>query len=317
MKKRYLITLLIILSFLSLFIGVTDIKLVDIINFNEEKVEVFYITRVSRLISIVVAGAGLSISGLIMQQISRNKFVSPTTAATVDFAKLGILFSILGFNPTNTMGKMLIAFVFSLIGTILFMKMIKSIKFKNIILVPLLGIMLGKIVNSITMFFAYKYDLIQNLASWMEGDLSQIMKGNYELLYISIPALVVAFLYANKFTIVGMGEDFSTSLGLNFNFIVNIGYGIIALITAVTIISVGDIPFLGLIIPNIVTMYLGDNLKNTLYHTALLGPIFLLICDILGRIIIFPFEISIGLMVGVIGSIIFLYLIVRRRKNES
>lgn len=317
MKKRYLITLLIILSFLSLFIGVTDIKLVDIINFNEEKVEVFYITRVSRLISIVVAGAGLSISGLIMQQISRNKFVSPTTAATVDFAKLGILFSILAFNPTNTMGKMVIAFAFSLVGTVLFMKMIKSIRFKNIILVPLLGIMLGKIVNSITMFFAYKYDLIQNLASWMEGDLSQIMKGNYELLYISIPALVVAFLYANKFTIVGMGEDFSTSLGLNFNFIVNIGYGIVALITAVTIISVGDIPFLGLIIPNIVTMYLGDNLKNTLYHTALLGPIFLLICDILGRIIIFPFEISIGLMVGVIGSIIFLYLIVRRRKNES
>ena len=159
--------------------------------------------------------------------------------------------------------------------------------------------MLGKVVNSITTFFAYKYDLIQNLSSWMEGDLSMIMKGNYELLYLSIPVVVIAFLYANKFTVAGMGEDFATNLGLKYNSVVNIGLIIVAVISAVTIITVGNIPFLGLIVPNIVSLYLGDNLKNSLYHTALLGPIFLLACDIFGRIVIFPFEISIGTTVGV------------------
>lgn len=317
MKKRYLILILIVLSFISLFIGVSDIKITDIFALDTDKIEVLLISRVPRLLSIVVAGVGLSISGLIMQQISRNKFVSPTTAATIDFAKLGILASMLIFTSAGMMEKMIIAFIFSMVGTVIFMKMTKKIKFKNIVFIPLLGMMLGKVVGSITTFFAYKYDLVQSVSSWMEGDLSMIMKGSYELLFLSIPVVVIAFLYANKFTIAGMGEDFAVNLGLNYNSVVNIGLAIVALISAVTIITVGDIPFLGLIIPNIVTMYLGDNLKNTLYHTALLGPIFLLVCDIFGRVIVFPFEISIGLTVGVIGSIIFLYMIIRRITNEE
>lgn len=317
MKKRYLLGILILLSTISLFIGVTNINIKDIFNSDFYKIEVLLISRVPRLVSIIVAGIGLSISGLIMQQISRNKFVSPTTAATVDFAKLGILTSMLIFTSASTIERMIIAFIFSMVGTVIFMKMTKKIKFKNIVFIPLLGMMLGKVVNSITTFFAYKYDLIQSISSWMEGDLSMIMKGSYELLYLSIPVVIIAFLYANKFTIAGMGEDFSISLGLNYNSVVNIGLGIVALISSVTIITVGNIPFLGLIVPNIVTMYMGDNLKSTLYHTALVGPIFLLVCDILGRVIIFPFEISIGLMVGVIGSIMFLYMIARRLAHEE
>lgn len=317
MKKRYLFIILIILSIISLFVGVTNISVNDILSFNIDKIQILLISRLPRLIAIIVAGVGLSISGLIMQQISKNKFVSPTTAATADFAKLGILFCIMIIPGATVMQKMIISFIFAGLGTILFMKMIKAIKIKNIIFVPLIGMMLGKIIGSITTFFAYKYDLVQNISSWMEGDMSLIMKGSYELLYLSIPMVIIAFLYANKFTIVGMGEDFAINLGVNYNFVVNVGLAIVSLICAVTIITVGNIPFLGLIIPNIISLYSGDNLKKTLYHTALLGPIFLLACDILGRFIIFPFEMSISLTVGVIGSIIFLYMIIRGSKNEG
>lgn len=316
MKKRYLTLALIILSLISIFVGVTDISIRDIVNMDMEKINIIFITRIPRLVSLLVAGIGLSISGLIMQQISRNKFVSPTTAATADFAKLGVLVSMLIFTGANNMQKMIIAFVFAILGTMLFMKIVKGMKVKNIIFVPLIGMMLGKIVGAITSFIAYKFDLIQNISAWMQGDTSMIMKGGYELLYISIPMVVLAFMYANKFTIAGMGEDFAINLGLNYNLVVNIGLGIVALISAVTIITIGNIPFLGLIIPNIVSMYMGDNLKNTLYHTALMGPIFLLACDILGRLIIFPFEISIGLIVGVVGSLIFLMMIARRVSYE-
>lgn len=317
MKKRYLFIILIILSIISLFVGVTNISVNDILSFNIDKIQILLISRLPRLIAIIVAGVGLSISGLIMQQISKNKFVSPTTAATADFAKLGILFCIMIIPGATIMQKMIISFIFAGLGTILFMKMIKAIKIKNIIFIPLIGMMLGKIIGSITTFFAYKYDLVQNISSWMEGDMSLIMKGSYELLYLSVPMVIIAFLYANKFTIVGMGEDFAINLGVNYNFVVNVGLAIVSLICAVTIITVGNIPFLGLIIPNIVSLYSGDNLKKTLYHTALLGPIFLLACDILGRFIIFPFEMSISLTVGVIGSIIFLYMIIRGIKNEG
>ena len=270
------------------------------------------ISRIPRLVSILVAGIGLSVSGLIMQQISRNKFVSPTTAATTDFAKLGILVGMMYMGQAGQMTKMLVAFIFAMVGTVVFMTMMKKIQLKNIIFVPLVGMMLGKVIGSITSYFSYKYDLVQNISSWMEGNLSVIMAGNYEMLYLSIPVVLIGFVYANQFTIAGMGEDFATNLGLNYKAIVNIGLGIVALITAVTLVTVGNIPFLGLIIPNIVSMYVGDNLRNSLYHTALLGPIFLLVCDILGRIVIYPFEVSIGMMVGVIGGVLFLIMILRR-----
>ncbi|MEN1938097.1 ABC transporter permease [Paenibacillus sp. 102] len=312
MKKRYLFIMLIILSIASIFIGVKDVNLSDILHWDQEKMQIVFISRLPRLISIIVAGVSLSISGLIMQQLSRNKFVSPTTAGTMDSAKLGVLVSLLLFTSASPLEKMIVAFVFALAGTFLFMQILKRIKFKDTIFIPLVGIMFGNIISSITTFFAYKYDLIQNINSWLQGDFSMIMKGRYEILYLSIPLVIIAFLYANRFTVAGMGEDFAANLGMNYNRVLNIGLIIVALIAALVVLTVGMIPFLGLIIPNIVSIYRGDNLKNSLPHTALLGAVFVLACDILGRIVIYPYEISIGLTVGVIGSGIFLYLLMRR-----
>lgn len=312
MKKRYLFLILIILSITSIFIGVKDLSPLDILYLRADKIQILFLSRLPRLISIIIAGIGMSIGGLIMQQITQNKFVSPTTAGTIDSARLGILVSLILFSTASTLTKMMVAFVFALVGSFLFMIILKKIKYKNAILIPLLGIMFGSIIDSITTFFAYRYDLIQNISSWLQGNFSMIVKGRYELLYISIPLLIFAFLYANKFTLAGMGQDFSTNLGLNYNRIVSLGIAIVALITSIVVITVGKIPFLGLIIPNIITMYQGDNLKKSILPTALFGASFLLFCDILGRLIIYPYEISIGLTAGILGSLIFIYLLTRR-----
>jgi iron-siderophore transport system permease protein len=212
---------------------------------------------------------------------------------------------------------MSIAFIFALAGNFLFMKILERIKFNDAIFIPLVGLMLGNIVSSIATFIAYKYDLIQNLSSWLQGDFSLVVKGRYELLYLSIPLVIIAYVYADKFTVAGMGESFSVNLGLKYKRVVNIGLIIVSLIASLVILTVGMLPFLGLIIPNMVSIYKGDNLRSSLPHTALLGAVFVLFCDILGRVIIFPYEISIGLMVGVIGSGIFLYMLLRRKAYES
>ncbi|PIC65052.1 iron ABC transporter permease [Sporosarcina sp. P13] len=313
MKKRYLITAVILLSFLSLFVGTSRITPMDLLDWRSEETEIFLISRVPRLVAILLAGAGMSIAGLIMQQLSRNKFVSPTTAGTLDATKLGILVSMLIFTNATLLEKMAVSFTFALLGTFLFMQILDRIKFKDAVFIPLVGLMFGNILSSISTFFAFKANVIQNMSSWLQGDFSMIMKGRYELLYISIPVLIITYLYANRFTVAGMGEDFSKNLGLAYKRIVNIGLVLVALITTTVVLTVGLIPFLGLIIPNIVSIFKGDHLQKTLPHTALLGAIFLLICDILGRVIIFPYEISISLMVGVIGSGIFLYLLFRRK----
>lgn len=312
MKLRYLIVLLIILSLISLFVGVRQISPWDLFNLTETQMQTMVISRLPRLFSIILAGSGLSIAGLIMQQLSRNKFVSPTTAGTMDSASLGILVTILLFPAAGILHKLVIAFGFALAGSLLFMQILERIRYREAILIPLVGLMLGNIIGSITAFFAYKHDLIQTVNTWLHGDFSVILKGRYELMYISVPLMVLAYLYADRFTVAGMGEDFSINLGLNYRQVVNIGLAIVAMVTAVVVLTVGMLPFLGLIIPNIVTMYRGDNLKGTLPHTAVLGAVFVLGCDIGGRLIIYPYEISIGMMVGVIGSGLFLYLLLRR-----
>lgn len=74
--------------------------------------------------------------------------------------------------------------------------------------------MFGNIIGSITAFIVYQQDLLQNLSGWLQGDFSLIMSGRYEILYFSIPALIIAYLFANRFSIVGMGEDFAINLVL-------------------------------------------------------------------------------------------------------
>ena len=313
MRLWMLIITAIILSFLPLFIGAIDIKPSDLLDWDSDRTQVFLISRVPRLIAIILAGAGMSIAGLIMQSLSRNKFVSPTTAGTLDAAKLGILISMLFFSNVTYIQQIIFSFAFALVGTLVFMQILDRIKFKDAIFVPLIGIMYGNILSSVTTFLGYEADLLQNISSWLMGSFTLVIAGRYELLYVSIPAVILAYLYANKFTVAGMGEDFAKNLGLSYKFVLNIGLILVAIIATTVVLTVGVIPFLGLIVPNIVSLYMGDNLRKVIPHTAVLGIVFLLVCDIIGRIVVHPYEIPVNVTVAVIGSAIFLILLFRGR----
>ena len=314
-KRRYWIFLLILLSVISLFLGVSSVTMRGLFNLEDSQWQIFLDSRVPRLVSILIAGASLSICGLVMQQLSRNRFVSPTTAGTMDSARLGILLAILFFPGASMLLKTAIAVLVSFIGSLLFMSILSRLKFKDTIFVPLVGVMFGNVISSITAFIAYQQDLLQNLSGWLQGDFSLVMSGRYELLYFSLPMLIISYLFAQRFSIVGMGKDFATNLGLNYNQVLYIGLLIVSTVSSIIIVSVGVIPFLGLIVPNLVTLYLGDNLKKILSHTALLGAVFVLFCDILGRGLIYPYEISINAVVGVMGSGIFLYFLLKRYRH--
>ena len=228
---------------------------------------------------------------------------------------LGILLAILFFPGASMLLKTAIAVLVSFIGSLLFMSILSHLKFKDTIFVPLVGMMFGNVISSITAFIAYQQDLLQKLSGWLQGDFSLVMSGRYELLYFSLPMLIISYLFAQRFSIVGMGKDFATNLGLNYNQVLYIGLLIVSTVSSIIIVSVGVIPFLGLIIPNLVTLYLGDNLKKILSHTTLLGAVFVLFCDILGRCLIYPYEISINAVVGVMGSGIFLYFLLKRYRH--
>lgn len=315
MKRILLFLMLIILSVVSLFLGAKAITFIDVLKGNAQSLQIFFISRVPRLVSILVAGVGMSVCGLIMQQISQNKFVSPTTGATIDSAQLGMMVAIILFPSAGLMEKSIISFVFAVIGTFIFMIFLRNIKIKNAVFVPLVGIMFGNVIGSMTTFLGYKFDLLQSVSSWTQGNFSMVLKGNYELLYLSIPLMVITIFYANKFTVAGMGKDFAKNLGLNYESIVNIGLIIVSLVTVTVVVTVGSIPFIGLIVPNLVSYFKGDNMKGNIFYTGIIGALFVLICDIIGRVVIYPYELPIGVMVGVIGSVIFLFIVLRRNSR--
>lgn len=303
-----------ILSTVSLFIGVVHLDIYGLLSGDFKQIGILFISRLPRLLAVLCTGVGMSAAGLIMQQLCMNKFVSPSTGATISSAQFGILLAMLFLPESTLLHKTIFSFSMAIIGTWIFVLFIQRVKFKDIIMVPLVGIMFGSIISGVTEYLSYKHGMMQALASWLVGDFSLIIRGRYEIVFLSLPLVVLAFVYANHFNIVGMGEHFSKNLGVNYNFVLFTGLSIAALITASVVVTVGAIPYIGLIIPNLVSMFKGDNIRGTLIDTALSGALFVLVCDIIGRLLIFPYEIPVNLIVGVLGSIVFIGLLFRRLK---
>ncbi|MGG5302545.1 iron ABC transporter system permease [Enterococcus pernyi] len=315
MRVGRLMVLLVILSICSLFIGVSRVEFMEIIRFEGQSMQLLLATRFPRTICLVLVGATSSICGLIMQHLTQNKFVSPTTAGTMDSARLGILVVMLFLPNASLWIRSATAFLFAFAGTLLFLSFARFFPQKNQLMLPLIGVMLGNIIGSAATFFAYQFQLVQNMSSWLQGNFATVIRGNYELLYVTIPLLLILSFFAYQFTIVGLGESFAVNLGMNYRNMQLLGIGLVSLASTITLIMVGTIPFLGVIIPNITAKLYGDQVHKTLGITSIFGSIFLLICDMIARLVIFPYEIPVSVIVGIIGGLIFLYLLVRGRKH--
>ncbi|MDB6453367.1 ABC transporter permease [Falsirhodobacter sp. 20TX0035] len=307
------------LAGLSLFVGVTEIGPLDLLrgDVDAQQVQVLLASRVPRTLALVLAGASTAVAGMVMQMIVRNRFVEPSTAGTVESAMLGLLLITLFAPGLPLMAKMLVAAGFALAGTALFLRILRMVPLRDVLMVPLVGIMLGGVIGAVCTFIAYRWGLLASLGAWSMGDFSGVLRGRYELLWIAGALAVAAWFAADRLTLAAMGRDMSTNLGLNYRATVVIGLVIVSLVSATVLVSVGTIPFLGLIVPNIVSLRMGDNLRRAVPWVGITGAGFVLACDILGRTIREPYEIPIATMLGLIGSVVFLYLLLRTRHNAA
>lgn len=315
-KKWYLIlaSITVVLAIASVFVGVYTMSWRNMLSGDESlhSTMILVVSRIPRTVAILLIGASTSISGMIMQMLSRNRFVSPETAGTAESASLGILIATLMY-PGAAIGiKILFATIVAMIGTAAFLLILRQIPIKDPLMVPLIGIMFGGVIGSITSFFAYRYELLQSLSMWTNGDFSRVLKGRYELLYLSGLLTAVSWFAADRFTVAGMGEAFTKNLGLNYGRVLAFGLTVVSAVTAVNVVTVGAIPFLGLIVPNVISAIMGDNVRRTAPWVALFGAAFLLAADIIGRTLRYPYEIPISVVVGVIGGVMFLIILLRR-----
>lgn len=307
--------LIAVLSLVSLFVGVSNVSLSSLwgSGADERAMRVLVASRIPRTAAILLAGSALAIAGLVMQIIVRNRFVEPSTAGTTESASLGFLVVTLLAPAWPLMAKMGVSALFAFAGTLLFLRILRFVPLRDVMLVPLVGIMLGGVIGAVATFVAYRFGLLPSMLAWTMGDFSGVLRGRYELLWFGFAATILAYIAADRFTVAGMGRDFTTNLGLNHRAVMTLGLALVSVIASVTLVSVGSIPFLGLIVPNVVSLMVGDNMRITVPWVAALGALFVLACDIVGRIARYPYEIPIGVVVGVIGSAMFLYLLLRQR----
>ncbi|MDQ2067868.1 iron chelate uptake ABC transporter family permease subunit [Xinfangfangia sp. CPCC 101601] len=308
-----------VLAMISLLIGAADTNILSLLWGlpDDQASQILMISRLPRTLALILAGSSLGIAGLVMQMIVRNRFVEPSTTGTTESAMLGFLVVTLLAPDWPIMGKMLVAAGFALMGMFLFLRLLKFVPLRDVVLVPLVGIMLAGVIGAITSFFAYRFNLLPMLLGWSMGDFSGVLRGRYELLWIGLGCTIAAGIAADRFTVAGMGREFTTNLGLNYRRTMLFGLVIVSLIASVCLVSVGSIPFLGLVVPNVVSLILGDNMRRAVPWVAVGGAAFVLAGDILGRVVRYPYEVPISVVVGVIGSAFFILLLLRRRTNAA
>ncbi|MNJ43562.1 Iron-uptake system permease protein FeuB [compost metagenome] len=297
-----------ILGIISLFTGVYDIRGQD------DGVEMFFITRVPRTAALMLTGAAMSMAGLVMQLITQNRLVEPTTTGTIEWAGLGLLFVYLLFPAPTLVLRMTGAIIFSFIGTMIFFLFLRRVKLRSSLIVPIIGMMLGAIISAISTFIGLVFQMTQNIENWFVGSFAAVQVGRYEYLWIIVVVTLFIFIYANRLTLAGLGEDVSTSLGVNYNRIILIGTGLISFAVGIVAAVIGNLPFLGLIVPNIVSMYRGDDLRSNLPWVCVIGMGTITVCDIISRTIIMPFEVPVSLILGTVGSVVFIVILLRQRR---
>lgn len=289
---------------MSLVIGVVDFD-----------ANILTLSRFPRTAACLLTGASMAVAGVIMQLLVRNRFVEPGTTGTVEAAMMGLLIATLMDPGMPVMLKMVFAAVSALIGMGGFLWLARDLPPEQPLMVPLVGMIYSGIIGAGTVFVAYQTDLMQYLGVWLNGEFSGVLAGRYELLWLAGAVALIAYFAADQFTVAGLGVTASLSLGLNYRQVLAIGIITVSVVTAMVVVTVGMVPFVGLVVPNIVSRFYGDNLRATLPIVAATGAGLVLLSDIVGRVLRFPYEIPAGTVFGVVGAVIFLWLLLGRRTH--
>lgn len=283
----------------------------------DDGVRMFFLTRLPRTVTLVLAGAIMAVSGLVMQQLTQNRFVEPTTTGTTEWAALGLLGVMILWPEASLLAKLSGAIVVAFFGTMVFFLMLRRVELKSAITVPIMGIMLAAVVSAIKTFVALTVGGAQGVSTWFTGSFISAISGQYEPIYLVVIVLVMVFITADRFAAAGLSEDVATSIGLDYRKVVLLGTVLVALATGTVVVVVGQLPFLGLLVPNLVTLMRGDNLRSNLPWVVIVAVITVTACDILARIVIAPFEMPVGVILSIFGGAVFIFLVLRGGNASS
>ena len=317
-----LLALLTILSFALLCVGRVSLTLSEIINviLNRDKESIAYNVvinlRLYRILISMLIGASLAISGSIYQGIFNNKLVSPDILGVSSGASVGACLAIL--LSLSSLTTNIFAFLFGLLSVGISLLIAHKVSFSSNIVLVLSGIAVSGFMSSIVGLLKFLADnefKLSEMTFWLLGDMSKVGRNELTvILPIFIICFVLAVLLSWRLDIISLGKKESIILGNNYDIYLIIYIIIATILTTTSVAICGIISWIGLIIPNIVRLILGNSNRNVLPIAALLGGVFLSIADTLARTLS-PSEIPLSVITGIIGTPLFIFILFKRKKQ--
>jgi iron complex transport system permease protein len=279
--------------------------------------------RLPRIALAIIAGAGLAASGATMQGVLRNPLVSSYILGISSAAGFGAALAIVfGVGVIAGIGNYLVianAFVFSMLAMLLVygIARLRGISTETIILA---GVAIGFLFSallSLIQYIAPEHEAVRAVVFWLMGGLNS---ATWESIMIVVPIVVITVVLmvfqSWNINVLSMGEDVATSLGVNSKRVLAITMVLETLATATIIAFTGVIGFVCLISPHIARMLIGSDHRFLIPSAALIGAVLLLCSDTVGRLILQPAELPVGIVTSLLGVPFFIYILVSKRRQS-
>lgn len=312
--------LVVVLAAGSLNVGASRMNLLNVLAADpDDRVsKILFASRLPRTLALILAGAGLAVAGAMLQMMARNRLVDVSTTGPMAAAALGMLvLAILFPGGVPLWLRFVMVSACAAGGILLFLGLLQRMPLRSALIVPLVGLVLAAVIHAGGSLLAHHFDLVQALRAWNSGDFSAVLRGRYELLWIAAGLTLAAMVLADRFTVIGMGRDFATNIGVNYALLMAIGVLLVAMIVGSVVVTAGVIPFIGLVAPNLVRVLAGDNLRRAIPMIALVGAALMLAADLLGRMLIHPYEIPSSNLLSIAGCLVFLIVLLHGRRKWS
>ncbi len=311
-----------VVSFLSFCIGSGGFffeKIISVISArNTPEYSILFNIRLPRILLGFAVGGALSLTGVILQGIFRNPLVEPYTLGISGGAALGVALNIV-FRIAKIFGVISMPMSgFLGAGVVIIVLYFLSIKKKILEMHELLlcGVMISFICSSVLMLIMAisKTENLQGIVFWMMGSLEE---PNTNLIWwtviISILGLIVSYFFCFDLKALLLGEEEAIHLGVNLERTKKLLFILASILTGLCVSVAGIIGFVGLLVPHLMRMFVGNDYRILNVSSFLLGGGFLIFCDLLARTVIAPLELPVGVITGILGGVLFIYTILKRR----
>ncbi|MGM7722791.1 FecCD family ABC transporter permease [Metabacillus sp. Hm71] len=275
--------------------------------------------RLPREIAAIFVGAALSVSGAIMQGLTRNPLADPGLLGLTAGANAALAITLAFFPSVNYFGIMIACFIGAAVGTIMVFGIgaMKKGGFSPLRIV-LAGAAVSAFLFAIGEGIGIYFKITKDVSMWTAGGL---IGTSWSQLYVIIPFIVIGILislfFSRQLTILSLSEEVAVGLGQKIVYIKSILFIVIILLAGAAVSLVGNMAFIGLMVPHIVRAIVGTDYRHIIPISAIIGATFMLFADTLGRTINAPFETPVAAIVAMMGLPFFLLIVHKGGKTFS